>query len=130
MQRMLIMEFLIVGAGGFIGSGLRYVTTVSVQRLFPDSAFPYGTLTVNVVGCLLIDYLAELILARQFADPALRLFVVAGLLGGFTTFSAFAYENLYLVQNSRALLALANVLLQVTLGFAAAWLGFQLARGA
>ena len=128
MGRLLFTDFLIVGAGGFIGSGLRYVTTVSVQRLFPDSLFPYGTFTVNIIGCLLIGYLAEIILAKPLLDPSVRLFVVAGLLGGFTTFSAFSYENLYLLQQARPGLALINVLSQVIIGVLAAWAGFQLAR--
>ena len=119
---------LVLGAGGFIGSGLRYVSTVWVQRLFPASLFPYGTLTVNLLGCLLIGYCAELIAARQMVDSSLRLFIIAGLLGGFTTFSAFSYENLFLLQQGKPILAAGNVMAQVVGGLLAAWLGFQLAR--
>jgi CrcB protein len=128
MERMLFTEFLIVGAGGFLGSGLRFVTTVYVQRLFPDSPFPYGTATVNIIGCLLIGYLGAIVMTREVIDPALRLFVLVGILGGFTTFSAFAFENLLFVQDSRIFLVLLNVVVQVVAGFIAAWAGFQLAR--
>ena len=89
MGRILLAEFMLVGAGGFIGSGLRYVVAVSVQRTFPLSAFPYGTVTVNVIGCFLIGYIANWLQLRGLGDPAIRLFLIAGILGGFTTFSAF-----------------------------------------
>jgi CrcB protein len=128
MERMLFTEFLIVGAGGFIGSGLRFVMTVYIQRMFPNSPFPYGTATVNIIGCLLIGYLGAIILTREIIDPAFRLFLVVGVLGGFTTFSAFSFENLMFIQDSRFMLALSNVVLQVVAGFVAAWVGFQLAR--
>jgi CrcB protein len=128
MERLLFTEFLIVGAGGFIGSGLRFVMTVYVQRMFPASPFPYGTVTVNIIGCLLIGYLGAIILTREVIDPAFRLFLVVGVLGGFTTFSAFSFENLMFIQDSRFMLALLNVVAQVVAGFLAAWLGFQLAR--
>lgn len=128
MGRLFFAEFLMVGAGGFLGSGLRYTLVISVQRLFPATSFPYGTVTVNLIGCFLIGYLATTLETRELAEPALKLFLLAGLLGGFTTFSAFSYENLLLVQNSRAGLALLNVGVQVIFGFMAAWAGFQLGR--
>jgi CrcB protein len=128
MERLLFTEFLIVGAGGFIGSGLRFVATVYIQRMFPNSPFPYGTATVNIIGCLLIGYLGAIVLTRDAIDPAFRLFLLVGVLGGFTTFSAFSFENLMFIQDSRLMLALLNVVVQVVAGFLAAWLGFQLAR--
>ena len=128
MQRLLFAEFLLVGAGGFIGSGLRYTVAVSIGRLFPYSSFPYGTATVNVIGCFLIGYLATALEVRELTEPALKLFLLAGLLGGFTTFSAFSYENLVLLQNSKAIIAALNVIIQVSTGLLAAWGGFQLAK--
>ena len=128
MSRFIFAEFLMVGAGGFLGSGSRYLVVKGMERLFPYSAFPYGTVTVNLVGCLLIGYLATAIDVRELVDPALKLFLLAGVLGGFTTFSAFSYENVLLMQNSRPELALLNVGVQVTLGFLAAWAGVALAR--
>jgi CrcB protein len=128
MGRLFFTEFMLVGAGGFIGSGLRYTVAISVQRMFPAAAFPYGTAAVNIIGCFFIGYLATTLETRELGEPALKLFLLAGILGGFTTFSAFSYENLLLVQNSKALVALMNVLVQVTAGFIAAWAGFQLGR--
>jgi CrcB protein len=128
LEPVIFAEFLMVGAGGFLGSGLRYVLATSVQRLFSYSDFPYGTLIVNIIGCLFIGYLASVAETRGVIDTALRLFLLAGVLGGFTTFSAFSLENLLLLQDSKVLLAMLNIVVQVVAGLGAAWLGFQLAR--
>ena len=87
------LQILLVGAGGFVGSVLRYGLSGAVHRLLPFAAFPYGTLAVNVVGCLAIGLLAGWSEARQVIGPELRLFLFIGLLGGFTTFSTFGYET-------------------------------------
>jgi len=128
MNRLFFAEFLLVGAGGFLGSGLRYAVVELMRRVFPYSDFPYGTVTVNIVGCFLIGYMATALELRELSEPAFKLLLLAGLLGGFTTFSAFSYENLWLVQNSRVGLAALNVAVQVGAGFLAAWAGFQLAK--
>lgn len=119
---------LTAGVGGFIGSGLRFAVSVWVQRVFSYSQFPYGTLTVNAVGCLLIGYLAGVAELRGMLDPYTQVFLVVGILGGFTTFSAYAFETLALAQEAQYLKAALNTVLQVIIGLAAAWLGFTLAR--
>ena len=128
MSRIVFYEFLLVGAGGFFGSGLRYVVATGTQRLFPYSSFPYGTVTVNLVGCFLIGYVFLMLETRELFDPALTLFLLAGVLGGFTTFSAFSLENLLLVQDSKTSVALLNIGVQVIAGFLAAWAGMALAK--
>ena len=128
MQNIWFTEFMMVGAGGFIGSGLRYTVAVNVERLFPYSSFPYGTATVNFIGCFFIGYLASTLEVREMFEPALKLFLLAGVLGGFTTFSAFSLENLMLLQNSKASIAALNIVVQVGTGLFAAWGGFQLAK--
>ena len=100
----------------------------SVQRMFPHIEFPFGTITVNIIGCFLIGYIANALQLRGIIDPAVQLFLIVGILGGFTTFSAFSYENLLLIQEAKAGMALLNALVSVTAGLAAAWLGFVLAR--
>jgi CrcB protein len=117
-----------VGTGGFIGSSLRFLIGGWAQRLAPFSDFPIGTLLVNVSGCLLIGFLGGLAELRQVLDPGQRLFLLVGVLGGFTTFSTFAFESLSLAQDSEFLKAFLNTVLQVTLGFTAAWLGYSGAR--
>jgi CrcB protein len=128
MERMFFGQMILVGLGGFFGSGLRFALGGWVQRLFPYSQLPLGTMTVNVVGCLLIGFLGGLAEQRQLMDTGLRLFLLVGVLGGFTTFSTFAYESLALGQDSLYLKMLMNVIGQVTLGFSAAWLGLVAAR--
>lgn len=124
-----ITDVLWVGFGGFVGSSLRFMISGWVHRLPGTSTFPYGTLVVNVVGCLVLGFLGGWAEHRQMFSPATRLFVMIGVLGGFTTFSTFAYETLAFANGADAVRALANIGLQVVLGLAAAWLGFSVARG-
>ncbi len=119
---------LIVGLGGFVGSVGRYALSGWVHRLLPYAAFPWGTLAVNVSGCFLIGLFSGLADSRQLWGPDLRLFVMLGILGGFTTFSSFAYETAALARDADPLRALANVALQVVLGLSAAWLAYAIAR--
>lgn len=119
---------MIVGAGGFVGSALRFVVSGWAQRLAATGGFPYGTLLVNVIGCLLIGLLGGLAEYRQVLEPGTRLFLMIGILGGFTTFSTFAYESLSLAQDAEYFKVIANTLLQVVLGFGAAFVGMVAAR--
>lgn len=89
---------------------------------------PYGTLAVNVLGCLIIGFLGELTESRNLFSPELRMFVFIGLLGGFTTFSTFGYETMKLMQSGEALYSFSNIFFQVVLGLAAVWLGIILAK--
>lgn len=121
-------QLLLVGLGGFVGSVLRFALSVGVQRLFPYTQFPFGTLAVNVLGCLCIGFLGGIGQQRGALDTGVHLFLMVGLLGGFTTFSSFAYESLILAQDSQFLKVMLNVVLQVAIGFSAAWAGMLLAR--
>jgi len=123
-----VRELLLVGGGGFIGSIGRYLLGGWAHSLFPRATFPLGTLLVNVCGCLLIGLVAGLIEIKQMFGPEVRLFVLIGLLGGFTTFSTFSYETLAMLRDGQFLRALGNVMLQVVLCLVAAWLGYLLAR--
>lgn len=128
MERIFLGQLFLVGVGGFVGSSLRFAVSSWTQKLFTYSQFPVGTLTVNVLGCLCIGFIGGLAEQRQMLDTAGRLFVMVGVLGGFTTFSTFAYESLALGQDSQYFKVLLNVLLQVVLGFSAAWAGLIVAR--
>lgn len=123
-----------MASGGAVGSVLRYVVSGLAQRaLVPAAgaaaAFPVGTLVVNVSGSLLIGLLAGLAEAKSLLGPDARLLLVTGLLGGYTTFSAFSLETLVLLRAGQTVAAFASVGLQVLLGVAAAWAGFLLATG-
>lgn len=121
-------QALLVGIGGFVGSMLRYWTSSAAQRFSPLAAFPLGTLVVNVVGCFAAGLIVGLAESRQLVSPEARLFLIVGLLGGFTTFSAFGLEVVSLARGRELALATAEVLLHLVLGFAAVWLGHLLAR--
>ena len=119
---------LFVGAGGFVGAIGRYLLAGAVYQLFPNSSFPSGTTVVNVLGCFIIGLLNGLIETRQLFGPETRLFLLIGLLGGFTTFSTFGFETMALMKDGEFLLAVMNVLVQVVLGLGAVFVGYNLLR--
>ncbi|MCX6060532.1 MAG: fluoride efflux transporter CrcB [Chloroflexi bacterium] len=116
-------NILLVGAGGFIGSILRYLVSGYIQQSTKSIDFPYGTLAVNLIGCFVIGFLAQLAEARGMFTSESRSFVFVGILGGFTTFSSFGNETLNLARDSQIMNALANVGANVILGLFAVWLG-------
>ena len=112
---------LLIGSGGFVGSVLRYLLSQSVQNKFLSS-FPYGTMSVNIIGSLLIGIVYGLV-EKGNLSPEARLFLATGILGGFTTFSAFTLDALNLLQEGLWLESVSYVLLSVVLGVVAAFLG-------
>lgn len=121
-------KLLLVGSGGFIGSSLRYLLGGLVHRVAREAMFPWGTMVVNVLGCLLIGLLAGLAEERGVLGSGARAFLLIGLLGGFTTFSSFGLETLQLLRDGQRVAAAANVIGQVVLGLGAVWAGVALAR--
>jgi CrcB protein len=117
----------LVGIGGFIGSVLRYVLGGVVQQWSRSESFPYGTLGVNVIGCLVIGFLAELAETHGMFSAESRAFVFIGVLGGLTTFSAFGNETMNLWRDGENVFAFANVAAHVIFGLGAVWLGRTLA---
>ncbi len=124
------MTLLIVGAGGLVGAVARYVVGTWAQGLAGSSSFPLGTLLVNVAGCLLIGALAGLAETREALNAQTRAFLIVGVLGGFTTYSAFGYETVALLRNGDTLTGIANVGLQLALGLAAVWVGLRISQWA
>jgi len=123
-----MLRVILVGAGGFIGAILRYAVGGWVHNILDNAWFPYGTLVVNVVGCLMIGLLAGLADSRSLFGPEVRLFLLIGVLGGFTTFSSFAYETFALARDTENVAAAINVFAQLLLGLAGVWFGTALAR--
>jgi CrcB protein len=115
-----------IGTGSFIGGVLRYFITHLVQGRFL-SAFPFGTLTVNIVGCLLIGLVAGAA-DKNILSPEWRLFLATGLLGGFTTFSAFSVETVGLLRDGHLWQASAYVLVSVFVGLLATFVGIEIAK--
>jgi CrcB protein len=122
------VRLLLIGLGGGVGSILRYLLSGLVQTGEGGSAFPAGTLAVNLLGCLVIGVLAELSESRGYLDADMRALLVVGLIGGFTTFSTFANETVSAMRDNALLIAAGNVLLSVGLGLVAVWLGRLLAH--
>jgi CrcB protein len=121
------MQALAIAAGGAAGSLLRFWMSNGIYGLL-GRGFPYGTLAVNVLGSLLMGFLYVLLVDKLALGAAWRGLLLVGLLGGFTTFSAFSMETLALLQDGAALKALLNILLSVALCLGAAWLGVLAAR--
>lgn len=115
-----------IGVGGGLGAMLRYWVGGVAQGW--GRVFPVGTLAVNVLGCFLIGAVSHLVEARGAATPETRGFLLVGVLGGFTTFSAFGHETLNLVRDGEQFLAAGNVAANVGAGLAAVWLGRALAH--
>ena len=120
-------QLVAIAAGGAIGALLRYWLSTAVQGR-TVSVFPYGTLTVNVVGSLLIGFLYILLIERLAVGPAVRAFMLIGVLGAFTTFSTFSMETLNLMESGHLGKALVNMLVSVIVCVGAAGLGVLAAR--
>ena len=118
---------LIVALGGAIGSVARYKLSDYVLHHTTDWRFPAGTFAVNVAGCLVAGILAGLAEKHDFLSADARLLLFTGLLGGFTTFSAFGLETMFLLKRGEVMVAGANVVLSVVAGIAALWLGLGMA---
>lgn len=123
-----LWQLFLVGTGGFVGSVCRFSLGSLVIRLTPAASLPYGTLSVNVVGCFAIGVLSGWVDARGGVSNPLRLLLFAGFLGGFTTFSAFGYETMALLREAAHLRAIANVGLHLVAGLTAVWGGYAIGR--
>ncbi|MDZ4844333.1 MAG: fluoride efflux transporter CrcB [Chitinophagales bacterium] len=117
---------LLVGAGGFIGSVLRYLAAQFVQNKFL-SAFPFGTLSVNVIGCFAIGIIFALA-EKGNLSAEWRLFLATGICGGFTTFSAFSIETISLMKEGQMTGAFLYILASIALGLGATFLGIVLVK--
>jgi CrcB protein len=118
---------LLVALGGAIGSVARYKLSGYVLHHTIDWRFPAGTFAVNVLGCLVAGILAGLAEKYDMLSADARLALFTGVLGGFTTFSAFGMETMYLVRRGDFTIAGANIVLSVVAGLAALFLGLGLA---
>ena len=121
------MRLLWICLGGAVGTGARYLVATSLARLL-GSGFPWGTLTVNVVGSLLLGAIMQLGLNTQLLSPDLRLILATGVMGGFTTYSTFNYETLQYLREGALWLTALNVAGTLLLCLVAGMLGVATAR--
>ena len=118
---------LLVTVGGAIGSAGRYLVGIGVARAM-GTAFPWSTLTVNIVGSFLMGLLADTILRRYGGSPEMRAFLATGVLGGFTTFSAFSLDTATLIGRGESGPALGYIIASVAISLAALYAGGALSR--
>lgn len=120
-----MIHILYIGLGGFIGAVSRYLLSRYISNLLPS--FPFGTLTVNVLGSFILGFIMYSITAGRNISPELREFITIGIIGGFTTMSAFAYESFRLAELNQMMLFALNIALNVILCIAAVYAGKELA---
>jgi CrcB protein len=123
-----LQHLLIIGIGGFIGAIFRYLISGVVQDFSKSIHFPYGTMSVNLLGCFIIGLLIHLVEYRGMFSPEVRLFVFLGLLGSFTTFSTFALETNSLLNDVQWLQGFTNILVTNVLGLAMVFAGRGLSQ--
>lgn len=127
----LLMQYLVIGLGGALGSMLRFglgsLIDSNVQKT--GYIFPWGTIIVNVTGCFVIGFIYTISIGegRMMLSSLTRQFIMIGILGGYTTFSSFSLQTLTLAQSGQWWGAAANVVLSVVLCLVGVWLGAMLA---
>jgi fluoride exporter len=120
-------KWLLIAAGGALGSVLRYAVHLGIQRTTALD-FPLGTFAVNMIGCLLIGFLATLFMGPLPIREEYRLGIIVGILGGFTTFSAFGWETFDKLQAGQIAIAALYVALSCGVGLLAVWVGHLTAK--
>jgi CrcB protein len=122
-----MLRVLPIAAGGALGAVFRYWLSINVHR-YAGQGFPYGTLSVNVFGSLLMGLLYVLLVERVALSTEWRAFLLVGLLGAFTTFSTFSIETLNIIEQGELSKAMVNVIASVATCMVACWLGLWLGR--
>ena len=122
------MNYLWIALGAVVGASARYFVSTYIGRHF-SSAFPYGTLFINITGSLILGFFLVYATERVLLDPRWRLLVAVGFCGSYTTFSSYAFESFALMEQSQWLMMGANILLSNVLCLTAVLAGAALARG-
>ncbi len=118
---------ILVGLGGGLGSIFRYLTSVFATKYFQTN-FPLGTFAVNIIGCLIIGILLRLFERQQLTNPDLKFLLITGFCGGYTTFSAFAADNINLFQSDNSLTAFIYIATSIIVSLFAVWLGLLITK--
>ncbi len=123
----MLMKLILIAGGGGLGALARYGLAGVVQKA-AGGAFPWGTLVVNVVGCLAIGVLGAVFAGPHLVREEYRIFALVGLLGAFTTFSTFGWETFQLLDDGEYARAAANIVLSNGVGIAAVFFGYRLTQ--
>lgn len=120
-----MLQLIYIGLGGFIGAVSRFLVSRYLNNLLPT--FPLGTLTVNIVGSFILGFIVYSVSFGKSISPDMRDFITIGILGGFTTMSAFAYESFRLMELNQLMLFALNIALNIILCLGAVYAGKELA---
>lgn len=121
-------HFILVGIGGGCGAMARFAFLLLMKKIFMNQHIPYATIFVNAVGSLLIGLLAGFLETKIPGNEPAKLFLIVGILGGFTTFSTFSLETLTLIKNAQMHLAFFNIFIHIITCLFAVWMGFSLSK--
>ncbi len=123
----MVKQLFLIGLGGGIGSIFRFLTSLLTAKYY-SNVFPLATFIVNIIGCFLIGLIIGALSHHTEVSPSWKLLLVTGFCGGYTTFSAFAFENFTLIQNNNHLVFLLYLGLSIFIGILAVWLGVIITR--
>lgn len=123
----MLRTLFLIALGGGIGSMVRYLTALAIERYY-SNIYPLATFVINILGCLLIGFLVGVLEKSQLSNSNLKWFLITGFCGGYTTFSAFGYENIALLENNHGGLAFLYIAASILTGLLAVWLGLFLAK--
>ncbi|MGM0418101.1 MAG: fluoride efflux transporter CrcB [Thermodesulfobacteriota bacterium] len=123
-----MLKIIIVGAGGFAGAVLRYLTTLFVTYFFPNPLIPLGTLAVNITGSFLMGAASGYMIFHSVIPENLRYLIITGFLGAFTTYSTFSVESFFLFKENNLSVMTLYILLHLILGIGAVVSGYYLMR--
>ncbi len=118
---------MLVGIGGALGSILRYLMGTSINKFY-HGHFPMGTFVVNIIGCILIGLITAIIIKQNIINSDLKMLLIVGFCGGFTTFSTFSQENIQLINSGHFSILALNIIASVSLGVLGVWAGLNIIK--
>ena len=127
-MRVNLQSLFAIGCGGFLGAILRFLVSEASQRFSKNLWFPLGTFTVNIIGCCLLGLFGGWSENKELFSPTVRLLLMVGFLGAFTTFSTFSYETLSLLRDQETFYAFFNITSHIVVGLFAAWVGLTISN--